>query len=69
MLCSPRRSKAPGEAGAALLMLDTETGSAAEHLYRSANWTRYGVVRDYAVGPSGVLRDSSFFCKHLPAEP
>lgn len=57
--------RAAAEAGATLLLLDTETGSAAERLYRAAGWTRYGVVPDYATDPSGTLRDCSFFYKKL----
>ncbi|MEV5753116.1 GNAT family N-acetyltransferase [Actinoallomurus sp. NPDC052308] len=51
--------------GATLLLLDTETGSVAESLYVAAGWTRYGIVPDYAVDPSGALRDCSFFYKRL----
>jgi ribosomal protein S18 acetylase RimI-like enzyme len=51
--------------GVALLHLDTETGSAAEHLYRGAGWTRYGIVPDYAADPVGSLQDCSFYYKHL----
>ncbi|MCF6522243.1 GNAT family N-acetyltransferase [Streptomyces sp. JJ36] len=57
--------QAAAEAGATLLLLDTETGSAAEHLYAAAGWTRYGVVAEYAADPSGVLRDCTFFSKRL----
>jgi ribosomal protein S18 acetylase RimI-like enzyme len=55
--------RAAAAAGATLLLLDTETGSVAEHLYRSAGWTRYGVVPDYAAHPGGGLRDCTFFYK------
>jgi GNAT superfamily N-acetyltransferase len=57
--------QAAARAGATLLLLDTETGSAAEQLYRSAGWTRYGIVPDYATSPTGVLQDCSFFYKQL----
>lgn len=57
--------EAAARAGATLLLLDTESGSAAEHLYRSAGWTRFGVVPAYAADPGGVLQDSSFFYKQL----
>jgi ribosomal protein S18 acetylase RimI-like enzyme len=56
---------AAAAAGSTLLMLDTETGSAAEHLYRSAGWTCYGVVPGYATDPSGVPQDCSFFYKDI----
>ena len=52
-------------AGMSLLLLDTETDSPAEHLYRSAGWTRYGTVEDYAADPYGVLRSCSFYSKRL----
>ncbi|MBH5338652.1 GNAT family N-acetyltransferase [Streptomyces pactum] len=57
--------EAAARAGATLLLLDTETGSAAESLYRAAGWTRYGIVPDYAADPRGTLRDCSFFYKRL----
>jgi GNAT superfamily N-acetyltransferase len=53
------------ESGATLLLLDTVTGSAAEQLYRAAGWTRFGIVPDYAAGPTGSLEDGSFFYKQL----
>lgn len=56
---------AAARAGAGLLLLDTETGSAADRLYRSAGWTRYGVVPAYAADPEGTLRDCSFYYKRL----
>jgi GNAT superfamily N-acetyltransferase len=54
-------------AGLDLLMLDTETGSAAEHVYLTGGWTRYGIVPDYAASPDGTLRECSFFYKRLTA--
>ncbi|WP_055587128.1 GNAT family N-acetyltransferase [Streptacidiphilus griseoplanus] len=57
--------EAAARAGATLLLLDTETGSAADRLYPAAGWTRYGVVPDYAADPSGALRDCSFYYKQL----
>ncbi|MFG1709836.1 GNAT family N-acetyltransferase [Nonomuraea sp. M3C6] len=54
-------------AGAGLLLLDTETGSTAEHVYLTGGWTRYGIVPDYAGSPDGTLQDCSFFYKHLTA--
>ncbi|MER6613456.1 GNAT family N-acetyltransferase [Streptomyces xantholiticus] len=52
--------------GRTLLMLDTQTGSAAENLYRTAGWTALGTVSDYAADPSGTLRPTTFFHKALP---
>ncbi|UBU08280.1 GNAT family N-acetyltransferase [Nonomuraea gerenzanensis] len=53
------------ESGASLLLLDTETGSTAEHVYLSGGWTRFGVVPGYAASPDGTLSDCSFFYKRL----
>lgn len=52
-------------AGITLLHLDTETDSPAEHLYRSAGWTRAGVVPDYAASPAGVLRPTTLYYKRV----
>ncbi|AGZ42292.1 GNAT family N-acetyltransferase [Actinoplanes friuliensis] len=57
--------RAAADSGRTLLLLDTETASAAERLYESAGWTRYGIVPDYAAGPDGVLADCSFYYKNL----
>lgn len=57
--------QAATHAGATLLLLDTETASPAEHLYRSTGWTRYGIVPEYAAGPDGTLKDCSFYYKQL----
>lgn len=57
--------QAAAASGISLLLLDTETASAAERLYESAGWHRYGIVADYAADPTGRLRDCSFFSKKL----
>ena len=57
--------RAAADRALTLLLLDTETGSAAEQLYQSAGWTCYGIVPDYATDPQGVPRDCSFFYKTL----
>jgi pimeloyl-ACP methyl ester carboxylesterase/GNAT superfamily N-acetyltransferase len=54
--------------GVRLLLLDTQTGSAADHLYRSEGWTPFGTVPDYATDPGGVLRPTTFFAKSLAEE-
>ncbi|MFF6875943.1 GNAT family N-acetyltransferase [Streptomyces sp. NPDC012474] len=54
-------------AGVTLLHLDTETGSPAEHLYRSAGWTAIGAIPDYAADPGGVLRPTTIYYKRVPA--
>ncbi|MEW2258107.1 GNAT family N-acetyltransferase [Streptomyces sp. NPDC047869] len=52
-------------AGVTLLHLDTETGSRAEHLYRSAGWTPAGTIPDYAASPSGELRPTTLYYKRV----
>ncbi|TXS34783.1 N-acetyltransferase, partial [Streptomyces sp. OR43] len=49
--------------GVTLLVLDTESGSPAEWLYRSAGWTECGSVPDYAADPAGVLKPTTFYYK------
>lgn len=51
--------------GVTLLLLDTQTDSPAEHLYRAAGWTDFGTVPDHAADPAGVLRPTTFFHKAL----
>nr|WP_243869577.1 GNAT family N-acetyltransferase [Amycolatopsis granulosa] len=51
-------------AGITLLVLDTETGSPAERLYRSAGWTEAGTVPGYAADPGGTLKPTTFFYKN-----
>jgi GNAT superfamily N-acetyltransferase len=51
--------------GVTLLVLDTETGSGAEPLYRRAGWTEVGVIPDYATDPTGVPRPTTVFYKQL----
>jgi ribosomal protein S18 acetylase RimI-like enzyme len=58
--------EAAARAGVTLLHLDTETDSPAERLYRSAGWTRAGVIPDYAADPAGVLRPTTLYYKHVP---
>jgi ribosomal protein S18 acetylase RimI-like enzyme len=65
-----RRLLAAAEAHAAatgltLLVLDTQSGSPAERLYRSAGWTETGTIPDYAADPAGVLRPTTLFYKRL----
>ncbi|MFP8941535.1 GNAT family N-acetyltransferase [Streptomyces fenghuangensis] len=50
-------------AGISLLVLDTQTGSPAERLYRSAGWTEAGTIPDYAADTEGVLRPTTLFHK------
>ncbi|GGQ41442.1 GNAT family N-acetyltransferase [Streptomyces mutabilis] len=59
--------EAAAAAGITLLHLDTETGSPAEHLYRSAGWTRAGTIPDYAADPGGELRPTTLYFKRVGA--
>jgi GNAT superfamily N-acetyltransferase len=61
--------RAAADAGKTLLLLDTESGSPAERLYRAAGWTPFGVVPDHAVDPAGVLRPTTYFYKSLSRSP
>jgi len=49
-----------------LLVLDTETGSAADRLYRRLGYQVLGVMPRHARLPGGELADTTFFFKHLP---
>ncbi|MEU8602283.1 GNAT family N-acetyltransferase [Streptomyces parvulus] len=54
-------------AGLTLLHLDTETGSPAEHLYRSAGWTEAGTIPGYAADPGGDPRPTTLYYKRIGA--
>ena len=51
--------------GRTLLLLDTQTGSAGEVLYRRCGWTEYGVVPNHSHVPQGGLSPATFFYKEL----
>lgn len=51
--------------GCWLLLLDTQTGSAAEGLYAADGWVVTGVLPDHAATPDGVLRPTTFMSKRL----
>jgi GNAT superfamily N-acetyltransferase len=57
--------QAAADAGVTLLILDTETGSPAESLYRSEGWTEAGVIPDYATDPAGALHPTTLFFKKV----
>lgn len=57
--------RAAAAAGLTLLHLDTETGSPAERLYRSAGWTCAGTIPDYAANPAGELCPTTLYYKRL----
>jgi GNAT superfamily N-acetyltransferase len=52
-------------AGKSLLVLDTQTGSAAEHLYQKAAYTPLPPLPDYALTPDGVLAPTTIFWKRI----
>jgi GNAT superfamily N-acetyltransferase len=53
------------DAGRTLLLLDTETGSVGERLYRSCGWTEVGRIPGHSFRPDGSLADASMFFKDL----
>lgn len=55
--------------GRTLLILDTETGSAADRLYRRLGYQVLGIVPHHARLPDGQLADTTFFFKHLDDGP
>lgn len=48
-----------------LLYLDTQTGSAAEALYRSLGYRCLGEIPDYAAGPDGYYHPTIIYYKRL----
>jgi GNAT superfamily N-acetyltransferase len=51
--------------GKTLLVLDTQTGSGGEYLYRKLGWQRVGAIPDFAFTPFGQLASSTFFFKRV----
>ncbi len=51
--------------GRTLLVLDTEEGSAGDHLYARSGWTPFGVVPGYALTTDGRPAAAKFFYKTL----
>ncbi len=54
-------------AGRTLLLLDTESGSAGDRLYRACGWQEYGRVPGHAFRPGGQPAETTFFYKTLRA--
>ncbi len=52
-------------AGRTLLLLDTETGSAGEALYRRCGWTQWGVVPGHSYRTNGELASATYFLKQV----
>jgi GNAT superfamily N-acetyltransferase len=53
------------QAGRTLLMLDTESGSAGDRLYRTCGWIEVGRVPGHAFRPDGGLAETTIFYKGL----
>ena len=53
------------DCGKTLLVLDTITGSTADHLYTRLGWERVGEIPDYALMPHGGLRGTTVFYRRL----
>ncbi|GJN66906.1 GCN5-related N-acetyltransferase (GNAT) domain-containingprotein [Purpureocillium lilacinum] len=51
--------------GRTTLMLDTETGSPAEALFKKLGYTELGKIPKYGLSPTGELKDGTFFYKQL----
>lgn len=55
--------------GRTLLVLDTESGSAGERLYRSCGWTAVGSIPGHSHRPDGPLAAATIFYKSVSAVP
>jgi GNAT superfamily N-acetyltransferase len=52
-------------AGRTLLVLDTESGSAGERLYRRGGWIKVGEIPNFSFDPDGTLRAATIFYKDV----
>lgn len=52
-------------ADAPLQLLDTETGSPAEAVFRKLGYSELGKIPAYGLSPTGELKDGTFFYKDL----
>jgi GNAT superfamily N-acetyltransferase len=53
------------DAGRTLLVLDTETSSSGDALYRSQGWTELGAIPGHSFAPDGRLTAATYFYKVL----
>jgi GNAT superfamily N-acetyltransferase len=53
------------DCGRTLLLLDTESGSSGDALYRTGGWTEVGRVPGHAFTPDGRLAETTIFYKAL----
>ncbi|KAM3542422.1 hypothetical protein ARSEF1564_004640 [Beauveria bassiana] len=51
-----------------LLLLNTETGSPAEAIYKRLGYTEVGKVPNHGISPTGELKASTFFYKDISAQ-
>ena len=56
------------DGGKTLLVLDTITGSTADHLYTRLGWERVSEIPDYALMPQGGLRGTTVFYRRLDGQ-
>lgn len=52
-------------AGRTLLVLDTESGSVGDHLYRACGWQEAGRIADHSYTPDGRLAEATIFTKRI----
>lgn len=60
-----RLEEVAADAQKSVLVLDTATGSGAEHFYQQCGWQKVGEVPRYALMPDGELTGTSIFYKFL----
>ncbi|TQV98778.1 hypothetical protein V2A60_007521 [Cordyceps javanica] len=51
-----------------MLLLDTETGSSAEAVFKKLGYTEMGRIPNYGISPTGELKDGTFFYKDISAQ-
>ncbi|KAJ4011706.1 hypothetical protein NW752_008714 [Fusarium irregulare] len=54
--------------GRTILLLDTETGSPAEEMYKKLGYNELGKIPEYGLSPNGELKGGTFFWKNLPLQ-
>jgi acetyltransferase len=57
--------EAAARRGRTLLVLDTQTGSVAEGIYRRMGWATVGVIDEFAATPAGTLAPTTIMTKRL----
>ncbi|MBW1601600.1 GNAT family N-acetyltransferase [Streptomyces sp. JJ66] len=59
--------RAAADAGLTLLVLDTQSDTAAVDFYRATGWTEAGTIPGYATDTTGTPRPTTYFYKQLAA--